>query len=411
MRPKTLNGLRQLALGLSILLAAAAPSLAQSKGHAVGATMPPSAYVPNEILVMAHKGADKDECTEAVRAVDGTVVKTISNGRLTAYLVRVPDGKMQDAMQKLAKNKEHFDSVQANMRLHRNSNDPLFSQQYQLPQMNVPQSWLLKGDGKGIAIGVIDSGVNGAQNDLAGRVDTGINIITNGPGNVDLGSNGFFHGTFVSTCAAAGTNNFTLGAAPAYRSTIIPVDAFNGTPSTTDADLLNSLFYLEGRHVRLINMSLNADVPFTLANSAAHPVLFAAFVDYHNAGGLIFNSAGNDGQFDCSPRTPNLIVISAIDSNQVLANFSTRGFPLWFTAAGVNVVSSDNNSQPLTASGTSFSCPLACSVAAQIWARRPFLTNDQVLQIMVNTAIQPPNYSINKFGYGIPNAGAALLAH
>jgi len=411
MRLKKLTGLRQLALGLSILIAAATPALAQSKGAVVGGTIPASAYVPNEILVMAHQGADKDECSQAVRDADGTIVKTMSNGRITAYLIRVPDGKMQDTMKKLSKNKEHFDAVQVNMRAKSNSNDPLFSQQYQLPQMNVPTSWLLKGDGRGVSIGVIDTGVNGSQNDLAGRVDRGINIITNGVGNVDLASNGFYHGTFVSTCAAASTNNFTLGAAPAYRSLIIPVDCFNGQLYTTDADVLNSLFYLESRHVRLVNLSVNAGVPYTYANQSAHPVLFAGFVDFYNSGGLLFNSAGNDGQFDCSPRTPYLIVISAINSSQQLASFSTRGFPLWFTAAGVNVVSSDVNSQPLTASGTSFSCPLSCAVAAQVWARRPFLTNAQVLDIMRNTAIQPPSYNINYFGYGIPNAAAALVGN
>lgn len=197
MRLKKLTGLRQLALGLSILIAAATPALAQSKGAVVGGTIPASAYVPNEILVMAHQGADKDECSQALRDADGTIVKTISNGRITAYLIRVPDGKMQDTMKKLSKNKEHFDAVQVNMRAKSNSNDPLFSQQYQLPQMNVPTSWNLKGDGKGVSIGVIDTGVNGVQNDLVGRVDRGINIITNGAGNVDLGSNGFYHGTFV----------------------------------------------------------------------------------------------------------------------------------------------------------------------------------------------------------------------
>ncbi len=410
MRLKNQSGFRQLAMGLSILIASVAPAFAQSKAHPA---VQPVDVVPNQILVMAHKGADKDECTDAVREANGTVVKTITNGRITAYLVEVPAGKQQEAMTKLAKNKEHFDAVQLNHRLRANfnANDPLFPQQYGIGQMNVPNAWNFKADGKGVTIGVIDSGVNGSQTDLAGRVDRGINIITGGPGNIDLGSNGFFHGTFVSTCAAASTNNFSLGAGPAYRAYIIPVDAFNGTPSTSDANLLDSIFYLEGRGVRLINMSLNAEVPNTLANQAAHPVLFQAFIDFYNGGGLIFNSAGNDGQKDLSPRTPYLIVISAINANQKLTNFSTYGKPLWFTAAGKNVVSSDVNSQPLTADGTSFSCPLACSVAAQIWSRNPFLTNAQVLTRMANTATQPPNYNANKFGYGIPNAAAALLGN
>lgn len=411
MRLKNQSGFRQLAMGLSVLIASVAPALAQNKGHAASVT--PVDTEPNQILVMAHKGADKDECTDAVREANGTIIKTITNGRITAYLIETPAGKQQDAMSKLAKNKEHFDAVQYNHRLHANfvANDPLYPQQYGLGQLNVPAAWNFKADGRGVTIGVIDSGVNGAQKDLAGRVDRGINIVTGGPGNIDLGSNGFFHGTFVSTCAAAATGNFSLGASPAYRAFIIPVDAFNGTTSTNDARLLDSIFYLEGRGVRLINMSLNAPVPNTLANQAVHPVLFQGFIDFYNGGGLIFNSAGNDGQFDASARTPYLIVISAINANQGLTGFSTYGNPLWFTAAGQNVVSSDVNSQPLTANGTSFSCPLACGVAAQLWGRYPFLTNAQVLNRLANTATQPPGYTPLFFGYGIPNSGAALTGN
>lgn len=408
MRPKNQNGFRQLALSLSLLMAAATPAFAQ-KGQPASTGMD---SVPNQILVMAHKGADKDECTQALRDVDGTIVKTLSNGRLTAYVVQLPPGKQQEAMNKLSKNKDHFDIVQRNHLAKRNvsANDPLFPQQYQLPQLNVPAAWNFKADGKGVTIGVIDSGVVGSQIDLSGRVDAGYNTITGGNGNSDP-TNGFKHGTFVSTCAAASTNNNTLGAAPAFRSYIIPVDVFNGAQFVSDSNIIEAIFYLESRNVRLINLSINANVPFTYANQAQHPAMFQTFIDFYNGGGLIFNSAGNDGQFDNSPRTPNLIVVSAINANQKLANFSTRGTPLWFTAAGKNVVSSDAANQPAVADGTSFASPLACSVAAQIWSRKPFLTNTQVLQLMVNTAVQPPNYKINRFGYGIPNAGAAVTSN
>jgi len=411
MRPKLKSGFRQLALGLSLLIASAAPAFAQSKYQPPAVNTASS--VADQILVMAHKGADKDECTDAVREANGTIIKTITNGRLTAYLIQVPAGKQQETMTKLAKNKAHFDSVQPNHRRRARftANDPLYPQQYGIPQMNVPAAWNLKADGKGVTVGVIDTGVQGNQADLVGRVDHGFNTVTGGNGDVDLGSEGFFHGTFVSTCSMASTNNFILGAGPAYRAYIIPVDVFNGRDFTLDSDILDAIFYLESRGVRLINMSINSDVPNTFANQNVNPTLFAAFVDFYNGGGLLFNSAGNDGQFDNSPRTPYLIVISAINANEKLTNFSTRGKPLWFTAAGKNIVSSDVDSTVFIADGTSFSSPLACSVAAQIWSRNPGLTNAQVLDKMVNTAVKPPNYTMNKFGFGIPNAGAAVSGH
>jgi thermitase len=414
MPPKTVSKFKweRLALGLSIVLAigGANPSLAQTKGHPATAPLPPS--VPNQILVMAHSGADKDECSEALRGVDGKILKTMTNGRLTVYLVEVPKGQQQETIKKLSKDTAHFDSVQVNALAKRNftANDPLFPQQYGLTQMNVPAAWNLKGDGKGVTIGFIDTGIVQGQPDLAGRIDHGFNVITGGNGDSDP-STGFQHGTFVATCAAASTANFLLGASAAYRSFLIPVDVFNGAATVSDADVLAGLFYLESRGVRLINLSVNADVPFTFANKSVHPALFAGFVDFYNGGGLLFNAAGNDGMFDNSPRTHNLIVISAINSAEKLASFSTRGNPLWFCAAGKNVVSSGAGGVALVGDGTSFATPLALSVAAQIWAQNPGLSNAQVLQIMQNTATKPPNFSQTKFGFGIPNAGAALLSH
>jgi subtilisin family serine protease len=279
--------------------------------------------------------------------------------------------------------------------------------------MNVPTGWANGGSGQGVTVGVIDSGVIGTEVDLNGKVDPGFNERKgSGNGNTDQtpGPNAFYHGTFVSTCSMGLTNNGTLGASPAYLANIIPVNVFDTQSSTTDADIINALFYLEGRNVKLINMSINANTPYTFANSSIHPALTTALADfYNNHNGLVFNAAGNDGKQDTSARTNNLIVISACTSSSTLASFSTYGGPLWFSAPGNAIVSGDGYNQLTTASGTSFASPLAMSVAAQIWGLRPNLTNAQVLSIMQSTATQPAGYTQAKFGYGIVNSGAAVL--
>lgn len=278
--------------------------------------------------------------------------------------------------------------------------------------MNVPTGWANGGSGQGVTVGVIDSGVIGSEIDLAGKVDTGFNERKgSGPGNTDQtpGANAFYHGTFVSTCSMGNTNNGILGASPAYLANIIPVNVFDNQSSTTDADVINALFYLEGRGVKLVNLSVNANVPYTFANSSIHPALTTALADfYNNHNGLLFNAAGNDGQNDRSARTNNLIVISSVTSASTLSSFSTYGSPVWFAAPGSNIVSGDGTNKLSTASGTSFASPLAMSVAAQIWGLRPNLTNAQVLSIMQSTATKPAGYTQAKFGYGIVNSGAAV---
>ncbi len=61
---------------------------------------------------MAHKGADKDEVNDAIKNVNGNIVRTMTNGRLTCYVVELPPRELQQAMSKLSKDKSHFDSVQ-----------------------------------------------------------------------------------------------------------------------------------------------------------------------------------------------------------------------------------------------------------------------------------------------------------
>jgi subtilisin family serine protease len=278
--------------------------------------------------------------------------------------------------------------------------------------MNVPTGWANGGSGQGVTVGIIDTGVIGTQSDLSGKVDPGFNERKgSGNGNTDQtpGTNPFYHGTFVSTCSMANTNNGVLGAAPAYLANIIPVNVFNTSSTTSDADIINALFYLEGRNVKLINLSVNANTPNTFANSRVHPALTTALADfYNNHNGLLFNAAGNDAGNDTNPRTNNLIVISAVTSASKLSTFSTYGSPVWFAAPGTNIVSGDGSNKLTTASGTSFASPLAMSVAAQIWGLRPNLTNAQVLNIMQTTATKPSGYTAAKFGYGIVNSGAAV---
>jgi subtilisin family serine protease len=278
--------------------------------------------------------------------------------------------------------------------------------------MNVPAGWASGGSGQGVTVGVIDSGVIGTQKDLLGKVDPGFNERKgSGNGNTDQtpGSGAFYHGTFVSTCSMGKTNNALNGAAAAYLANIIPVNVFDSSNTCTDADVMNALFYLEGRNVKLINLSVNANTPYTFANPTYHPALLQATADFYtNHNGLLFNAAGNDGQQDNSPRSNGLIVVSSCTSTSTLSSFSTHGSPLWFSAPGENIVSGDGYNGLNIASGTSFASPLALSVAAQIWGLRPNLTNTQVLNIMQTTATKPAGYTQAKFGFGIVNSGAAV---
>jgi len=138
---------------------------------------------------------------------------------------------------------------------------------------------------------------------------------------------------------------------------------------------------------------------------------------FHDSGnrGLVFNAAGNGnakgkGISDKNKFLPYLIVVSALGENNQLTEWSNYGNCLWFTAPGDNIFCTDERGSVVSVAGTSFSSPLACSIAALIWGARPSLTNIDVENIMKTHCV---NYAPgwNKYyGYGMPDALACMNA-
>jgi thermitase len=375
----------------------------------------PGEYVPDEILVMPRSGLDEDALNESLEAVHGKIKEIISNGTLTTYVVEVDKSDFSKSFYKLRADK-NFDVVQCNLISRMQAlpfpegppNDPSYPQQYHLPLLQIPQAWALAGNGGGIAVGIIDSGVDSQEPDLYGRVIAGYNVITGGPANTDTSKNG--HGTAVATLMAAGTNNGVLGASPAFNIAIYPTDVFNGAKNTTDSKIIKAYTWLENLNVRLINISLNDTLPNSLNNQNAHPALWKYFKDFWtNRNGFTVNSTGNESTLDNSPLSKYLIVTSAIDSTSEPASFSNYGPGISFASPGVNVGTGSVKNKFTYYSGTSYACPLVTGVIAQALANNLNKSNELIYSALIKTVTTPPKGSRKYpdsyyYGYGIPSA-------
>jgi serine protease len=204
---------------------------------------------------------------------------------------------------------------------------------YGIPMVQAPQAWTAGGDGSGILVCVVDSGINPNHEDLG-------NITGGYPSNWNSDTCG--HGTHVAGSVGA-LNNTTgvVGVAPnasfyivrvfaggndgcgwAYSSTL--VDAANRCKSAADA---------QGKRL-VINMSLGGGTSSTTESNG--------FATLYNTGSVLsIAAAGNAGNTTMSyPASYNSVMsVAAIDSNKALASFSQRNSQVEIAAPGVDVLS------------------------------------------------------------------------
>ena len=97
-------------------------------------------------------------------------------------------------------------------------NDPSYPSEYHLPVISAPQSWDLS-RGANVTIAILDSGVDPAHPDLAGKLVPGVNPYDGNTDTTDVHG----HGTAVAGAAAAIGNNSFGVAGVALQSSIMPI--------------------------------------------------------------------------------------------------------------------------------------------------------------------------------------------
>jgi subtilisin family serine protease len=149
-------------------------------------------------------------------------------------------------------------------------NDPYFPLQQAAGQLGVPQALGLA-RGRGVRVAVVDTGVDHAHADLAGRVDSVVNVVDNDATRFRRDR----HGTAVAGAIAAAANNATgiVGVAPEAR--IVAVKACWETGDTAEA-VCSSLSLAAGlevaieKRVQIINLSLSGPRDPLLERILAH---------------------------------------------------------------------------------------------------------------------------------------------
>jgi thermitase len=278
-------------------------------------------------------------------------------------------------------------------------NDPLFSQLYGLhntgqtggtpdADIDAPEGWDAAGLGAfpstgGVKVGVVDTGIQAAHPDLAGKLANCAQSIGLIPG-VTAGSiregscaddNG--HGTHVSGTITANANNATGVTGVSFNSQLAMCRALSGPAGLGHtSDVANCITWTYDKGARVISMSLGGGASTTLKNA----------VDYAWKGGaangaVLVAAAGNDGDstLNYPAAYPNVVSVAATDDRDQRASFSNANADVEVAAPGVDILSTWNNGAYNTISGTSMATPHVAGVTALIRSRYPSSTAAQIV--------------------------------
>lgn len=271
-------------------------------------------------------------------------------------------------------------------------------------QINAPPAWDCS-RGKGIRVAVLDTGIDGTHPDLAANYKGGVSFV---PG--ESPADGNSHGTHCAGTIAAAINGVgVVGVAPA--ASLYAVKVLSNSGSGQWSWLIAGINWCIANKMRVLSMSLGGGG----APSALETMCNTAFAN----GLLLVAAAGNSGHTPTGlPSTvgqpgkyKNVIAVSAIDSANVIAPFSSAGPEVEICANGVNVLSTIPGGGYGTKSGTSMACPHVSGAAAAVWGAHRFATNVQIWNLLGSTAFNlgAPGWD-PLFGYGRVDVNLAASA-
>jgi subtilisin len=234
--------------------------------------------------------------------------------------------------------------------------------------------------GAGVDVAVIDTGIDAQHETLQSNLGDGYattdaacttNCGGGGPGGGGNDINECLaewdddndHGTHCAgTAAAADDGTGVLGVAPGATLHAVKVLACDG--SGTFDDIAAGIEWSADQGHDVQSMSLGADTDSSVVKDALQ---YAA-----DRGVVMVAAAGNSGPCtDCvgfPARDERVIAVSATDSSDALADFSSTGPEVDIAAPGVNTLSTVPRDEYAEFSGTSMACPHVSGAAAQVIA-------------------------------------------
>ena len=249
-----------------------------------------------------------------------------------------------------------------------------------------PQEWFLAAvgadrataPGPGVPLTIVDSGLDAAQPDFAGRPATAyLNAQTTTGPNEN-------HGTEIASVAAAPANG--TGIAGIYPQAAL--DVWDATPAPTGIQSQPAAAGIAAAPCPgVVNLSWGT--------TTIDPVVDQAIQAAERRGCLVVAAAGNLGDKGNPKVYPaadlHVLAVGSSDQSGAPAAFSSTGPWVDLLAPGVGIEVDTplwrDPSGNVLADGTSFSAAIVSAAAAWVWTERPTLTAAQLFQLLRGSVV------------------------
>ena len=277
------------------------------------------------------------------------------------------------------------------------ANDTYFASEWQLQTMQAPAAWDTS-QGSGVTVAVLDTGVDATHPDLQGQLVPGWNFWDNNSDTSDV----YGHGTMVAGTIAARSNNAAGVTSLAFNAKVMPMRISDATGYGSWSAMASALTWAADHGAKVANISYMVQSSSTVQSAAQY---------FRSKGGVVVNSAGNTGVLDATAASDALVSVSATDSGDNHASWSTYGPYVDLAAPGVGIWTTTMGGGYSAVSGTSFSSPLTAATLALMIAANPALPPVTLVSLLESTAADLGGQGYDQYyGYGRVNAAAAVQA-
>ncbi|NRR24054.1 Ig-like domain-containing protein, partial [Brevibacillus sp. MS2.2] len=263
-----------------------------------------------------------------------------------------------------------------------------------IAHIGAPQAHEKNYFGQNIKIGVLDTGISNHE-DI--EVSGGISFVE---GNEDF-SDDHGHGTSVAGVIAGKNNDFGIvGVAP--EAEIYSIKILDEKGHGKYSSMIQGIEWAIQNEMNIISISAGGSID----SRALHDQIIRA----NDHGILVIAAAGNKGMGGQTQLYPaqydEALSIGSIDQDNQRASSSSVGRGLDLMAPGVNILSTSLNGEYEQRSGTSLATPHVAGAAAVIWSKMGNTTNQEVRDLLVDTATDLGESRF--YGKGLVNLEKAL---